>query len=601
MAISTRARKRVLFLLVAVVVVSSAGAAGLAWRRSLRAADTAQARERGLELYSQGDWQAAMTELNKSARHNKDDAEVMVALSDSRRNVPLESGRHITSAISFAKQAPTVDPTNTQAMDILLDLYAMMNQITELIGVADARLAIDADDHEALWARARGLVALGRSGDVDAIEALVSAYPEDVRGHAMRVQHMLNSGAGADQVRAYVDEQAGLRPTSAEFLLLQAEARVRTSAPGDSLDDLRLDPQRAASLEMSEPQSLARVVQLLDMLGQGDIADDLLTRELSGSAAVADDAVVIAIERDWKAGRLDQARERATAAASEPDSASASILGWGVLLAGDDQPQGTGHPNYSVLRLRGDDSARFWVHLIDGRAALGAASGVWARTSLSTAIQSPAARSGALAPLDIAEYLLGQAELSLGAWRDAALRWESVASRNPSWVRVRLELAALKLENGLYRESFDQAGRVLASEPSNYDAGKAAARAMVFMLENGEAEIDAADETISLMQELRGATEGYSDAELAQVLSLEARTRLVRGEDDLAQRAVDQLIALGTVPPANDLIPLLTRADAAGLSGLDGLTSIEGGAGDVRTSAAVLQHEAARVAAARAC
>jgi len=595
MAVSKRARKRIVFLLVVVVAAAGVIAGALQWRQSSRAAKVEVARDRGLELYREGEWAEAMQQLSFAATALRQDSEVLTALADCRRRNPLESGRHIPSAIGYAQQALDADPANAEAMDVLLDLYQQTGQITELIDMAGRRLAIDAAHHEALWARASGLIILGRSGDLEAVDTLVEAYPDDVRGHALRVQHMLSVGAGADAVRAYADAEAGLRPTSAEFLLLQAEARVRTSSPSDTLDDLRLSPERAAALEVSDPASLGRVVQLLDLVGQSDVADDLLSRELSGG--VSGDAVAIAVERDWKAGRVEQARERASAALDDAGDAQSALLGWTVLLASDDEPRGADHPVYQELRLRNGGDARFWVHLIDGREAL--EKGEWgsARSSLMTAIQSPAARSSGLAPLDIAEYLLGRSELALGAWREAAARWERVASRNPSWVSVRLELAALALENNLNHESFDHAGRVLATQPGNYGAGKAAARAMVAMLETGEVDVEASDETVSLMQELRQAVGDENTDELAQVLALSARTRLVRGEVDLAQRAVDQLAALGASPPASDLLPLLERGESAGLTGLDQLASAGAAVRDPRTAAAIATREAQRLAA----
>ncbi len=592
MALSSRARKRIVLLLVAVVVIGAGLAVALQWRRASIVQESAEARERGLELHRQGDWEPAMRSLSRATRHHRDDPEVMVALAESRLNVPLESGRHISNAISFAQQALVVDPDNPEALALLVNLYEQTGQVTELIGASERLLASDPDNQDALRARASGLIVLGRSSASEAIDDLVEAYPDDVRGHALRLQNMLSSGAGADAVRTYADAEARKRPTSAEFLLLQAEARVRTSAPGDTLDDLRLSEERAEALEIEDPASLAKVVQLLDLLGQSEVADGLLGRELNADSS--GETVAIAVERDWKAGRVEQARDRAETAVENSDQPASALLGWTVLLAGDGEGAGLDHPAYERLRLRDGAEARFWSHLIDGREAL--RRGEWgaARSSLTTAMQSPAARTGGLAPLDIAEYLLGRAELALGAWREASARWERVASRNPSWVSVRLDLADLTLENGLARESFDHAGRVLAREPGNYAAGKAAARAMVALLEAGTVDLEQSDETVSLVQELRQAVGDQSEAELAQVLALDARVRLMRGEVDLAQRAVDQLAGLSVTPPQRDLLPLLDRAEAAGLSGLDRLGQ---GAGDASTAAALLARDARQLRA----
>lgn len=565
---SQRARKRIIFLLVLGVAGVGVVAAGLQWRSARRAHGIAEAREQGLALYAEGRWSEAMTELNKSARFVKDDPDVMVALADSRRNVPLEGGRHIRAAINFAQQALATDPDNEKALELLVDLYAQIGQVTELIDVSKRLLELDPDHHEARWSEAMGLASLGRPGAIEATDRLLERFPDDVRGHALRIQLMLAQGASADEVRAYADAQAAARPRSADFLLLQAEARVRTSTEQESLDELRASAERASDIQIERPETLARLVQLLDMLGLTERADEILTRELAKGAN--QDAVAIAVERDWKAGRIEQARSRALAAAeADPDGAADAVLGWAVMLAPPDQPQGSQSPYYETLRLRSGVGARFWINLIDGREAL--ARGDWgtARGSLSAATLTPLPRSGGLAPLDIAEYLLGRAELALGDWREAAARWDHVASRNPSWTGVRLELSALMLQNGRAHDALNHAGRVLSRNPGNYDAGKAAARAMVALLELGEVPVESSDETVALLQELAGASKPASDAEYAQILALEARVRLVRGETDFAQRAVDQLVELGVTPPAEDLLALIERAEPASLAGLD--------------------------------
>ena len=597
MPMSKRARKRIVVLLVVVAVMAALTAGGYQWRQMSRASAIAESREDGLRLYAEGRWPEALDRLNEQARFMLDDAEVMVAMAESRRRVPLESGRHLAGSISYAQQALVTEPANTAALELLLELYTQVNQVTELVDIADRLLEEDPAHAEALWARARALVSLGRPGATQAIDRFIAAHPGDVRGHGLRLQEMLSLGAGREDVRAYADGLAETYPRSAEFLLLQAEARVRTSGPGEGFDDLRAAAERASGIEIERPETLARLVQLLDMLGLEDRASELLERELdAGAGAAWQDAVTVAVERDWKAGRIDLARDRALEAAGDASTASDAILGWSVLLAPEGAPIGSDHPNYQVLRLRDSVDARFWIHLIDGREALGAENWGTARESLLSALMSPAARGGSLAPLDIAEYLLGRAELSLGAWREAASRWERVASRNPGWIGVRLELSSLMLENGLPREAFDQAGRVLARRPGSYDAGKAAARAMVVMLETGAVPVESSDETVALIQELRAVTEGQSDTEHAQILALEARTRLVRDETDLAQRGINRLAALreetGAAPPDAQLVALLDRAEEAGLTGLDRLAP-QGTEG----SAELIEREARKIAA----
>jgi len=590
MPMTKRAKRRVALLFVIVIALAGAAAAALQWRQASRAQSAAEARAEGLELHNRGEWEPALRRLNDMGPRLREDAEAMAALADARRRVPLESGQHVVSAIAYAKQALVNEPGNTLALETLLDLHAQANQITELIDVAGRLLGQDPEHREALWARARGLIALGRDGADEAVDVFVETHPDDVRGHALRIQEMLTTGASAEDVRAYADAQAEQRPRSAEFLLLQAEARVRTSAPGRALQDLAPAAERVADLEIEDPASLARVVQLLDMLGRPQKADELLARELASAGEGADQSVIaIAVERDWKAGRVEQARSRALAASEDTESASDAVLGWTVLLADSDRARAAGE----ALRLRGTHEARFWTHLIDGREAI--ESGDWgaARASLTAALNSPAARAGSVAPVDVAEYLLGRAQLALGAWREAASRWERVATRNPGWTGVRLELSTLLLENGSAREAFDQAGQVLSRDPGNYGAGKAAARAMVVMLETGRAGQEDSDETVALVQELLKATEGERGAEHAQALALEARTRLVRGELDLAQRAVDRLAELDAAAPAEDLVPLLDAAEEAGLRGLSELTS----SGDGPPPPGVVAREARKIAA----
>jgi len=602
MGMSKRARRRLAILAVGAILVVGALAAAVQWRQASRAAADREAIARGLDLYEQERWAEALETLDSArARTLRTRADAMAALADSRRRVPMDNGRHLAAAVGYAQQALAVDPRHVPALELLLDVYTQTNQVTELLDVSERLLAIDATHREALWSRARGLAALRRTGADEAVAAMIEAHPNDVRGHGLYLQRMLSAGASLDEVREYADAQAEARPRSAEFLLLQAEARLRTGEPGEALEDLLVAAERVAEIEIDRPESLAQVVQLLDMLGQEQKASDLLARSLEsgGDNAIASEAAAIAIERDWKSGRVEEARERALAATTDPDAASDAALGWSILLAEDGTPQNADHPHYDELLSRDSSAARFWNHLIDGRAALETGDWGGARGSLTSALMAAGAAGesslgggGTLAPVDIAEYLLGRVELALGSWRESVARLERVATRNPSWTGVRLELAALLLDNDKPLESFQQAARVLAREPGSYAAGKAAARAMVALLESPVPAVSGeSDQAVALVQELRSAAEGMDDRELAEVLAIETRLRLVRGELDLAQRALERLTELeGAGLSPQTLASLLDRAEEAGL---DGVAALESAAGD---APAIVERRARRLA-----
>jgi Tfp pilus assembly protein PilF len=575
MPMSKRARRRIVALLVIAVVASAGILAAVQWRANARLDSEADAREQAFLLYEQDRYREAMNAFNEiRSGRLREDPEAMAAMADMRRRIPLENARHLGAAIGFAQQALVGEPDNRLALDVLLEIYGQTSQITELIDIAERLIELEPTHREALWSRAQGLAALGRPGADDAIAAFIDQYPDDVRGHGLRLQRMLAAGAGAEAVRQYADEQAEARPRSAEFLLLQAEARVRTSAPGAAFEDLRIAAERVADIEIERPESLARIVQLLDLLGLDQRASEILNRELAGDsdADAQSEAVAIAIERDWKSGRIQQARARAIDAARNPDEASDAALGWSVLLAPEPEPQGSDHPNYRALQLRDSAASRFWVNLIDGRDAL--ESGDWgaARGSLQSAIMSPTTRLATLVPTDVAEYLLGRADFALGSWREAAQRWEDVALRNPGWFSIRIELANLLLDRDRPAEALEQAGRVLSRRAGSYPAAKVAARSIVRLLERPGDRADRSEEALALLQEMREAVETLDENETAEILALETRVRLLRGELDLAQRSLSRLVELvesGAQLPGQSLVALIARAENAGLAGLD--------------------------------
>src|SRR5688572_3142708 len=100
-----RGRKRVALVLIAGAAVAPVVLGAVAVQKVRKERRLTATLERGLESYRAHDYDAALRELAFYVRRREGNAEALLALADTRRRLPIDNEKHISTAINLAQQA----------------------------------------------------------------------------------------------------------------------------------------------------------------------------------------------------------------------------------------------------------------------------------------------------------------------------------------------------------------------------------------------------------------------------------------------------------------------------------------------------------------
>ena len=101
MAMTRRARRRIMLLVVCIAVLSGFVTAAWYFRNAQKANEARVDRIEGLDDARAGRWPEALQKLSKAVAFNKDDLEALITLADARSRVSEANNRHFISAMKL--------------------------------------------------------------------------------------------------------------------------------------------------------------------------------------------------------------------------------------------------------------------------------------------------------------------------------------------------------------------------------------------------------------------------------------------------------------------------------------------------------------------
>ena len=560
MAMSRRAKKRVVILIVA--VAGLAITVGSAWtlRKAGKARAIERARVEGLESFERQDYVRATDQLGRYVNTNRDDGEMILKFVEARRRAPQVNARHLITAATFAELAATKMPGDVRPLEQLLSLYSEMGFLTEYLETADKILAIDPNNQEALIARVTGLAAKGDvSQAIDAAKVMSDRHESDWRAHAATIDLMRQRGDSPEAVLAYINGVADVFIEDINVAIQQARASIL--ARNEPAARAAMD--RAVALQIPDAETLGRLVSLLDGLNEREKANEIIAREVD---RLGDPARVVAIDRAWKDGRARDSIDLVVAATSgrEASELSTDLLGWGALMAStsdEASDQELAALLSAELSERPGDEAQSWLALMEAREHLEAGDIVAARERLEF-VKS-------VDQSTLADFMLGQAELRVGDRRGAIARWRGVIEREPRWIAARLSLATALLEDGEIREAHGAAIETLRLAPNRLLVAQLFARTTAAL---ADADMPDAQSTAVAIDALGRIIE---DGQMAPGPSLALMARLKAADGDLegAQEIVDRILRERPELSAGDALALAAAIDRRKLTGAEQLLS----------------------------
>lgn len=555
-----RGKKRLLTLIIIVAVLGAATTAAYFVREARHAQQLVEAYHDGMAAYDVGDYANALRGLGKSLSEHRDDPEVLFRIADARRHVPIENDRHVQAAIAFAREAASRDPQDKRPLELLLTLYAKTGFITEGLDVSDRLLALDLTNYDALTAKVQCLSALGKTVETrTAIEALLAAYPRDIAGHQKQIEMMRLDGTPSSKIVDHVNALVKQYPEDMNFATL----RIRTLAVFGFRDDAIKAAQGAVSLEIPSSAALLELVRTLDLLGQRPLADELLDRAAKDDR-FRDDVFAFLIERAWKAGQKERAREQAAAYAKALADTPTDLLGWMTLAMLPAEKGWASTETGKELAARSDDVAPIWQGLLDSRELIDREQYADARKKLNDEVL----KMDGASDHSLLWSFLGEASQQLGESDMAVRSLQQAVSIDPSSSRSQMMLATSLLDLGRLDEARLSAERAVMSNPGAPEA-LTLARVYIALLDAGRGDARIESGAVSILEEMASQVPDQPD-----VQALLARTYLAVNRVPDAREVIDRMTKADQLPAPAVLLDLASACKRAAPELLDPLLAL---------------------------
>mgnify|MGYP000061565265 CR=1 FL=1 len=516
MPMSNKAKGRLVILLIAAAGVAAAGAGLYTLRQATQQRTLSSAREQGLAAYEQENWDETLRHLGRYIGTNREDAEAWLATADARHRVPADRGNHIAEALGYTRHVLSMEPNNTRALRLALELEVQLGQRTEALQTADRLLAIDANDRDALGVKAVIQQALGNEPGVrQAIARLDEAYPEDFDAQFFVVSRRMDLGDDPRVIASELALRLEQNPQNLSARLVHALVLQRAGLLDRARESARaIEP--AALTARAELMGVA--LRLYDVLGMQAEAEKIVTLATGGNAQTS--AVLVAAERAWKNGSPNEALRLIEPIRAQLTSASDRELGWSAFL---DAAIGLGEqsPLLRALQSRSTAEARGWVELVRGFRELDAQRPARARAVFRAILERD--RSN-----ELAWFLLGDSDLALAELRSAADAYRQTLRTDPRWLTAHVRLSETLMSLGEARAARDAAAEAMRAFPREGVLLDAWLRATVALAQGPSMLPEELASAIRFLERLVQVTpdDGALLGELAKLRAIEGETQI---------------------------------------------------------------------------
>lgn len=443
MRVTKRARRRMIALGAAVVVLVGGV---LVWRVTRKAQVQrliAAARVEGMDAFHQGDYANALDKLRYYNARRRGDVEAMIAQADSRAKVPELNARHLSASAGLYREVLLLEPENRAVLARLVEMYPRLGRRREAMEIADRLLALDIDNIEALAAKGSALTLDGRFQDaLGYLERLVRLEPEHMAWRVSLLEVRRRQGAADEELIALCDSWPDEAVGDGRLHLVKAQLLLELGRTDEARREAQLAMQRGADA----PEVLRAMIELSHRLGVGSEAQDLVaqTRAKFGPVPWVTEA---AVRWHWQAQLPDEALA-VLEKAEEAGPLDAELLRWKALLLMD---RGRNQEAAGVLGALVALAAQQAVELRD-------ANRLWAEALLAClrsdqftwlALLGTYQSAQAVQPSDpVLHYLTGDAYARVGEHGFAARAFESATACDPYWAAAQLARARALLNAG---------------------------------------------------------------------------------------------------------------------------------------------------------
>lgn len=541
-----RTKKRVLVVAIALVLLPGAALAAWALRTAQRERLLDRAREEGMAAYEAGDMPAALRSLGFYVGRRKDDGEILLAYAHAQELTPSLNDRNLVNAVSANRLAASVMPEDVRPLEALLRIYRRMGFAGETLATAEQALRLEPLNEEALRSRAAALFTLGRSEEAaQAAESTIATLGPRAWAFALLAEARLDANEGEQAIAWFTSY---IEDNEANLDALLALARLQFAE--SMLEEGARSLERAASIAPQDESQLRNLLTVLDSAGLQELAAQALR------SAPVSIAALVSVERAFKLGRFDAARESAEASMRSQQTPPTDLLAYAAMLAQTEASPMPEPAAFERLRAVGEPRRAAWEAILNGRerALAGAHTEALTRFREAASISSSLSQPASI-PLVALHHLAG-ASAALGNHLEAVDAWRQLLSVDPAWRVARVALVEELLRVDRTQEALAEAVVLVQRGSDDPLAITTYLEATARSLESGSQ--PPIESRAALRQAMSALRSTASDN--GELLALAARIHLASGEPDRAREAVAELEQAQSPASAPMLIRLAASA-----------------------------------------
>lgn len=552
MKFSRRAKRRIIVIGAAGLLVVAAGGVFKVLRGMQQSRLQADARQRGLATYDGGDFEKALGDLGYVISQDKSDVEVLLAFADARARTPMTNARHVMEALGYYKAGVALleDPQAVmpESMDReqeirrcwsrMIEMYSMLGMRYEAKETAARLLAHDPDNVDALtaivqvhWAERDYAEALR------AVARLVEIEPQEVRWRELYLAIMREAGQDHSALVAQCAQWLSEHQGDGRYHVLEAAVLADAGRFEEATEAIK----SSAVLGADTLDVLSKQVSILDALGQYKLAEQVIDKTASRypNAEWVQQAV---IRRLWQANQINEALSRLEAFEQPgtplaPELAKLKAL---CLLSVD-------RPDAAVAALdpltapreqydREAEADRAWAHAVIARAQF--------ESDDYRNVLRLADHALVYQPRDaVLHSIMGRTYAEMGEDALSVQQFERAYRLDPSWLGAGVTYIEALMRTGRVEEAYRTAVELLRRQPTDVLAPFVlCAKAYMDLLRSGQVEQLAVPggprpDIVGLLETLHD--ERPDDAVLAALL---AEGYVLNGRTDLARRFINASI-----------------------------------------------------------
>ncbi len=493
MSIKAKTKRRITFLVIAMLVIAGLGAGAVVYRKQRDTRRLERLRVEGLAAAKEGRSEEAVLKLTEYLGRYWSDLDVLAVYVKERPKVNPKDPGTVGQTINALRRVLELDPKRLEERQSLLELYANYGFTTEMIDTANTILKDHKDDARALQHKTTALARLRKFEEaLNIANDWCAVEPLNVRSHMAALALMEDLRRPNDRIIERVENLKLPARGDARRDLLEGYAHSLTA----DYDTAKKLLQDAANKPPVDADFAGILVQQLNELGLYDDSLKQLQKlsKLKGEEQ-SKQTIKALVRRHWESNRpKDVIQFTDDLDLKDPNVDVEMIALRALALRQDQQPDKSDALKAELASKQADPVAQAWsVVLEQGADVMG---------SNPKKLMDVCEKALSTEPRNTyLRFFLGEAYAQLSENELAINQWKRVKVENATWYLPLVRLSAVQLESKSYGNALLSAREAVQRSPSAPAGVLNLARVWFANIEQGK--VSGADDLLKLVDQVQ--------------------------------------------------------------------------------------------------